>query len=114
LTAKLIIGRPRLRAVLPLGDAQYPDGALKDFRAAYARTWGRVLAKSHPVPGNHEYRHAHARGYSRYFGSRAGTLRKKWYSYRIGRWHLIALDGNCGHVGGCAPRHGRRHGCDAI
>ena len=29
------------RAVLALGDLQYPDGSLEDFRSSYDRTWGR-------------------------------------------------------------------------
>ncbi len=53
-TADLVVGHRRIKAVLPLGDEQYPAGRLADFRTVYARTWGRALRKTYPVPGNHE------------------------------------------------------------
>jgi acid phosphatase type 7 len=103
-TSNLFVGNSAITAVLPLGDEQYENGALADFRAAYATTWGRALGKSHPVPGNHEYAAgANGTGYFDYFGSRAGARGKGWYSYHVGKWHLIALNANCNHVGGCGP-----------
>jgi hypothetical protein len=104
LTARLLIGRAHLRAVLPLGDEQYPSGSLRHFRRAYGHTWGRVLRKTHPVPGNHEYRSGGAGGYFRYFGARSGPRGKGWYSFHVGRWHLIALNANCTAIGGCGRR----------
>ena len=100
-TADLLVGHRRLVAVLPLGDEQYPNGSLADFRAVYHRTWGQVRWKSRPVPGNHEYKTPAASGYFRYFGARAGRRGRGWYSYHIGRWHLVALNANCRAVGGC-------------
>jgi acid phosphatase type 7 len=98
-------------AVLPLGDEQYQCGAGSDFRASYGPTWGRLLAISHPVPGNHEYggscHRSSASGYFRFFGAVAGTNERGWYSYNVGSWHMIALNSECssGHegvpVGGC-------------
>jgi hypothetical protein len=56
------------RAVLVLGDNQYPDGALADYRNKYDHTsWGRLKPLTRPVPGNHEYRTRAAAGYFRYF-----------------------------------------------
>jgi hypothetical protein len=98
-------------AVLPLGDEQYQCGALSDFRASYGPTWGRLMAISHPVPGNHEYggscHRSSASGYFRYFGAAAGGNDRGWYSYNVGSWHLIALNSECSSgregvpVGGC-------------
>jgi len=103
-TAGLFLGNPAITAVLPLGDEQYETGALADFQAVYDATWGRALGKTHPVPGNHEYAAgANGTGYFDYFGSRAGTPGRGWYSYQVGKWHLIALNSNCTHVGGCGP-----------
>jgi hypothetical protein len=103
-TAALFTGNPAIAAVLPLGDEQYENGALADFQAVYDATWGRALGKTHPVPGNHEYAAgANGTGYFDYFGSRAGTPGRGWYSYQVGKWHLIALNSNCTHVGGCGP-----------
>jgi hypothetical protein len=103
-TAALFRGNPAITAVLPLGDEQYETGALADFQAVYDATWGHALGKTHPVPGNHEYAAgANGTGYFDYFGSRAGTPGRGWYSYQVGKWHLIALNSNCTHVGGCGP-----------
>jgi hypothetical protein len=99
-------------AVLPLGDNQYYCGALSDFQASYDPSWGRLLPVTRPVVGNHEYvtsggtgcdTTANATGYFDYFGSRAGSIGQGYYSYDVGSWHLIALNSNCGNVGGCAP-----------
>lgn len=88
-------------AVLLLGDNQYEDGTLAKFLASYEPTWGRLKSITRPVPGNHEYMTAGARGYFDYFGAQAGDPAKGWYSFDLGGWHLIALNSNCGAVGGC-------------
>lgn len=88
-------------AVLPLGDNQYERGSLEDFRRSYDASWGRVLSRTHPVPGNHEYGVSGASGYFSYFGARAGAPSRGYYSYNVGAWHLIALNSECGHIGGC-------------
>jgi hypothetical protein len=104
-------------AVLPLGDDQYELGSLSDYQTMYDPSWGRLNAISHPVPGNHEYGYigtdvepTGGTGYFTYFGDRSHplapgctTLCTSWYSYNIGSWHLIALDSQCGVVGGCNP-----------
>lgn len=88
-------------AVLPLGDDQYEDGGLDGFQQAYSPSWGRFKDITRPAVGNHEYVTPNAAGYFRYFGSAAGEPDKGYYSYDLGRWHLIALNANCGQVGGC-------------
>ena len=88
-------------AVLPLGDNQYPAGTLKDFLASYDKTWGAFRKITYPVPGNHEYGTPGAAGYFSYFGARAGEPGKGYYSYDLGAWHVVALNSECQHVGGC-------------
>jgi hypothetical protein len=90
-------------AVLALGDLQYETGRRSGFEEVYARTWGRLKRITRPVPGNHEYKTAGAKGYFDYFGAAAGDPAKGWYSYDLGAWHLIALNSECDHVGGCGP-----------
>ena len=92
---------PDLTAVLPLGDLQYENGAYTKFLNSYDSSWGRLKAITRPVPGNHEYVTAGAAGYYQYFGAAAGDPAKGYYSYDLGPWHLIALNSNCGPVGGC-------------
>jgi acid phosphatase type 7 len=96
-------------AVLPLGDLQYEDGVYADFLLSYDLSWGRVKQITRPVPGNHEYHTPGAAGYFDYFNGignstgRAGDSNRGYYSYDVGSWHLIALNSNCGAVGGCGP-----------
>ncbi|MET7619580.1 discoidin domain-containing protein [Streptomyces sp. NPDC005408] len=81
---------------LTMGDNQYDDARIADFRAYYDKTWGAFKAKTRPVPGNHEtYDPAGAlAGYKAYFGSIAYPQGKPYYSYDEGNWHFIALDSN--------------------
>src|SRR3954447_16686344 len=99
-TSDLLVGAG-LTAVLPLGDEQYQSGVLSAFEQSYAPSWGRVKPFSRPVVGNHEYQTANAADYFTYFGAAAGDPARGYYSFDVGAWHLIALNGNCAHVGGC-------------
>lgn len=88
-------------AFLALGDTQYEDGQLHNFRRIYDPSYGRVRSITRPVVGNHEYRDPGADGYFDYFGSAAGSRSRGYYSFDVGDWHLIALNSNCSKVGGC-------------
>jgi hypothetical protein len=101
-TADLLVGL-RPDAVLALGDLQYENGELAAFQASYHPSWGRLKAITRPAVGNHEYGTPGAAGYFSYFGDVAGDPAKGWYSYDLGSWHLIALNSQCRHVGGCGP-----------
>ncbi|MFB7938930.1 discoidin domain-containing protein [Streptomyces sp. NPDC056049] len=81
---------------LTMGDNQYDDALLSDFRAYYDKSWGAFKAKTRPVPGNHEtYDPAGSlAGYKAYFGSIAYPQGKPYYSYDHGNWHFVALDSN--------------------
>ena len=86
-TSDLLVGM-QLAAVLALGDNQYEEGALTAFYESYDRTWGRVMALTRPVLGNHEYDTRWGAGHFAYFGEAAGELFPGYYSYEIGSWHL--------------------------
>lgn len=95
----------RPAAVVTLGDEQYDAGRLADYRASYGPTWGRLLRRTHPAPGNHEYAASgRAAGYRAYFGARGVRAGTTWYSYDLAGWHLVALDSDCAAVGGCGRR----------
>jgi hypothetical protein len=111
-TARLIaLARPS--AVLPLGDTQYACGGSAAYARSYGPSWGRYLGISHPVPGNADYGEdeistykptcsgAPGSGYFGYFGSRAGNPANGYYSFNVGSWHLVALNSECSHAGGC-------------
>ncbi len=89
-TAQLIESIPG--TLLALGDTAYPDGTPSDFKNCYAPSWGKLLDRTHPVPGNHEYVTPGASGYFGYFGSLAGTPSEGYYSFDLGAWHIIALN----------------------
>jgi hypothetical protein len=99
-TADVVVGM-NPAAVLALGDLQYDRGTAAEFAGGYDPSWGRFKSITHPVPGNHEYDTSGASGYYNYFGSAAGDPAKGYYSWDIGAWHMIALNSECGAVGGC-------------
>lgn len=88
-------------AVLALGDLQYPNGSLKRFTTGYDTTWGRFKDRTYPAVGNHEYSTPAAAGYFDYFGPAAGSALAGHYSYDLGTWHVIVLNSECDHIGGC-------------
>ena len=83
--------------VLGLGDLQYESGSLAAFRNAYDPTWGRLLGRTLPVPGNHEYRTAGATGYYTYFADRQPGA-PGWYARNVGTWRAYLLNSNCDKV----------------
>jgi len=105
-----LLAKAQLSAVLTLGDAQYGCGGLSAYQQAYGPTWGRFLPITHPTPGNHDYTTTggsgcdptgHAGGYFSYFGAAAGQFGRSYYSFDIGKWHIVSLDSQCSAVGGC-------------
>ena len=119
-TADLILAQ-NPDAVLALGDIQYECGSAEDFAAYFDPSWGRFKAKIRPSIGNHEYQVSNATtggncvgaisgagGYFSYFGDAASPLEpgciikcKGYYSWDIGGWHMISINDQCSHVGGC-------------
>ena len=101
-TAKLIENIPG--TVFAVGDLAYPDGSDEQFANCYGPTWGRFKDRTRPAPGNHEYHNNNgAIGYVHYFGAAAGDPKKAYYSYELGKWHIIALNSECAAAGGCDP-----------
>jgi hypothetical protein len=76
--------------------------------AYFGPTWGRFKSIMRSVPGNHEYNDpaGAAKGYFDYFdgvGNAEGPVGSRslgYYSFDVGRWHLIALNSNCNPSGG--------------
>ncbi len=87
--------------VFTTGDNAYPSGTASDFQNCYGPSWGRHKARTYPTPGNHEYLTTGASGYFGYYGAAAGDPAKGYYSYDLGEWHVISLNGMCEKVGGC-------------
>jgi len=105
------------RWVIALGDLQYPTGRLADFQASYDVSWGALKARTKPVPGNHEYYTAGAKGYYSYFGRRPPG----YSATDIGSWRVYLLNSNCDRIDCARERAWLRadlethpHACSAI
>jgi len=85
--------------VLTLGDNAYLDGSSSDYSSYYDPNWGKQKSKTSPAPGNHDYHTAGAPGYFGYFGSQAPA---PYYSFDLGSWHLISLNGELSASSGSA------------
>lgn len=82
-------------AVLTAGDGQYYDATYEKYLASYDLFWGRFKSITRPAVGDHDY---DGDGYFRYFGAAAGDPSKGYYSYDLGAWHVVALNGVYDHV----------------
>jgi acid phosphatase type 7 len=106
LTSDLLL-RPDLASIFALGDNQYEDAQLWKFQRSFDPSWGRLKPLIRPVAGNHEYGTANASGYFDYFngvgrsGGPAGDRSAGYYSFDVGTWHVVALNSECRHIGGC-------------
>ncbi len=98
-TAKLLEKIPG--TVMAIGDLALPSGTAAQFTNCYDKTWGRVKSRTRPAPGNHEFHSSGAAPYFDYFGAAAGDLKKGYYSYDLGTWHIIVLNSECDELGGC-------------
>lgn len=87
--------------IFTAGDHAYNDGTQAEFDQCYDPTWGRHRARTRPSPGPVDYDTPNASVYYAYFGAAAGRPDEGYYSYDLGEWHVIALNSECGEVGGC-------------
>ncbi|MGH3743124.1 MAG: metallophosphoesterase family protein, partial [Micromonosporaceae bacterium] len=55
-----------------------------------------------PSPGNHDYATSGAAGYFGYFGSKAGPPGRGYYSYDLGKWHVVSLNSQINMSAGSA------------
>ena len=107
-TAKLIDGIAG--TVFTAGDGAYPDGTAGQYADCYGPTWGRFKARTRPAVGNHDYQTKGAAGYLGYFGAASTNADgQTWYSFDLGRWHIIVLDANCGEIKGCDSKSAEGH-----
>jgi hypothetical protein len=88
-------------AVLALGDQQYEKNTASAYASVFDKSWGQFKDLIHPTIGNHEYLTPDAAGYFGYFGAAAGDPTQGYYSWNLGAWHIIALNSECSHIGGC-------------
>jgi hypothetical protein len=90
-TARLI---PDGSPVLVLGDTTYPLADAATLAACYGPTWGRFLARTYAVPGNHDYVAGSPKDFLSYFGER--TPRRTYFRAALGGWWIVGLDSDLG------------------
>lgn len=95
LTAALVSRLPGPIALL--GDIAYDNGTAEDFSRCFTPVWGRFVPRIRASLGNHDYNTGTAAVAIDLFRLPGNG----WYSYRLGAWHVVALNSNCDHVGGC-------------
>jgi hypothetical protein len=84
-------------AVITMGDNAYPSGsrgARDDFNRCFGPSWGtkRIMRVLHPATGNHDFQTVMGPGYYAYFGDRAGPSGRGYYSFDLGKWHIVSLN----------------------
>src|SRR4029077_6393318 len=66
------------------------------FAQCFTPSWGNpklhIMKNVHPTPGNHDYETQGASAYYEFFGKAGGVDGKGYYSYDVGKWHVIALN----------------------
>jgi hypothetical protein len=81
--------------VVTMGDDNNMTGSLATYLSCFDPAWGRHKSRIRPAPGNHDYMTSGAQGYIDYFTPAvAKPAGSTYYSYDVGSWHFIALDGN--------------------
>ena len=99
-TGKLLDSIPG--TVFIAGDSVYEKGTATEFANCFGPAWGRHKARIRPAIGDHEIMTPNATPYFNYFGVAAGPVPTAYYSYDLGAWHIVVLNGQCSFVpGGC-------------
>jgi len=107
-TADLILAEPSAH-VFTAGDDSNEAGTPGEYADCYDRTWGAFLDRTNAAVGNHDYFTEDARPYFAYFRQAAGPEGLGYYSYDLGAWHVVVLNGNCQAVGGCSYGSAQEH-----
>ena len=101
-TANLIALEPSAH-VFTLGDNSNEEGTATQYSDCYRPTWGQFLGRTDAAVGNRDYYADGAVSYFQYFAEAAGPSGRGYYSYDLGGWHIVVLNGECEAVGGCGP-----------
>lgn len=88
--------------ILLVGDANNEDGTLWQYENCFKPSWGNLLERIYPVPGNHDYYSDPLDGYFKFFGEKAGPPGLGYYALHLNNWLVLGLNTNCGAVP-CGP-----------
>ncbi len=99
--------------VFTTGDNTQTAGTAQEFRDCFGPTWGRHKDRIRPALGNHDWQTANGAAYFDYFGSQAGPIGLGYYSYDLGAWHVVSLNGNLSMKAGSAQANWLRQDLEA-
>lgn len=81
--------------IIAAGDIS-SDGTLSSYQSTFTPSWGKMMNKIYPAPGNHDILYGTTSGgdYLSYFAARypGKTKNQLWYSVNWGAWHIISLN----------------------
>jgi hypothetical protein len=78
--------------VFTLGDNVQGRGTAEEYERCFEPTWGRHRWRMFPTIGNHDFDGTVGASYFAYFGDRAGSPSRGYYSYTLGAWHVVSLN----------------------
>jgi hypothetical protein len=98
--------------VATFGDNTYQQGTLQQYMDCYHPVWGSARSRTRPSLGDHDYGDVLGgsnAGYRTYFssqlalfGATASDENKGYYSYDLGTWHVVVLNGVCNYAPACS------------
>jgi acid phosphatase type 7 len=91
-----MIAARRPARLLYLGDV-YESGTSKQFRDHVRGVYGRLVTRTLPTPGNHEWPN-HPKGYDRFWREVTGAPTPPWYAVTIGAWQVLSLNSEAPHA----------------
>ena len=80
--------------VFTTGDNLHDPAAGATYAGCYGPSWGRVVSRTLPAIGNHDYDYDAGARYFEYFGAAAGPTDLGYYSVNLGAWHVVVLNSN--------------------
>ena len=109
-TAKVVEGEDGV--VAALGDNAYETGSREEYRAVLRAELGPVQVQDPPCHRRTRVqpirrpmkRPATAQGTSTTSEQCAGPRGKGYYSYDLGKWHIVVINSVCDRVGGCGKQ----------
>jgi acid phosphatase type 7 len=91
LMKRLLDETPNSRAIT-LGDNSNDDGSEEQYQCLDQSSWGQLMARVFPTPGNHDYGTDKVLPYYFLYFPNAGSPGRGYYAYNFGGWRIYALN----------------------
>jgi calcineurin-like phosphoesterase family protein len=91
LMERLLNETPNSRGVT-FGDNSNDDGTEENYRCLDQSSWGRLMPRLFPTPGNHDYVADRVLPYYFLYFPNAGAPGRGYYAYDFGAWRIYALN----------------------